>query len=82
MKKLEAKESKEQLKKDDRDKDKVILITMPVCDWKAAAIQDETGRDKDYFDGLKELEKEYKIEETLDLHKDLRSMFKWINHKN
>jgi hypothetical protein len=38
MKKLEAKESKEQLKKEDRDKEKVILITMPVCDWKATAI--------------------------------------------
>jgi hypothetical protein len=24
------------------------------------------------------MEKEYKIEETLDLHKDLKSMFKWI----
>jgi hypothetical protein len=49
---------------------------MPVSDWKATSIQDETGKDKEYFDNLKEMEKEYKIEETLDLHKDLKSMFK------
>ena len=72
MIKFEHRESKELLavKKDDRTR--LIVIHMPLSDWKASAIQDETGKDPEYFESLKVLEKEYNIEDTLGLHKELR----------
>lgn len=72
MIKFEHKESKEQLNARKEDRTRLIVIQMPLSDWKATAIQDETGKDAEYFENLKRLEREYNIDETLGLHKDLR----------
>ena len=42
---------------------------MPLSKWKATCIQDENDKDEDYFKNLKQLDEEYKISETLGMHK-------------
>ena len=53
----------------------LINIPMPFSDWKAKSITDESNKDDDYFKNLKNLDDEYKISETLGMHKMFENIF-------
>lgn len=58
-----------------KDEKKLINIAMPVSTFKMKSIHDENAMDKDYFDRLNERIADFKVSETLGMHKQFDNLF-------